>query len=130
MSQENVKRARQASEALARDGLEAALSYFHRDVEWLVPEWPEGQVFQGHDGVRRAFDLMDDVFDSYRLDLERIIDCPGDHVVVLLYQRGSIDGSEIEQRIAYDAELHDGLATRVLVYANWEPALKTAGLEE
>src|SRR2546430_1184893 len=110
----------------------AALSHFHPDVEWVVPEWLEGEAFQGHDGVRRAYALMDDVFDHYRLDLEKIIDCSSDRVVALLYQRGLIKGtdSEIEQRIAYDVEIHDGLATRVLVYTSWDdPALKDVGLE-
>jgi ketosteroid isomerase-like protein len=133
MSQEHVRRVKQGFEVLRRDGIEAALSLFHPDVEWLVPEWPEGDTFQGHDGVRRAYALMEDVFDEYRLDLEKIVDCPGDHVVVLLYQRGLIKGTgtDIEQRIAYDVEIHDGVATRVLVYTNWDvPALKAVGLEE
>ena len=54
--------------------------------------------------------LMDEMFDHYRLDLEKVVDCPGDHVVALLCQRGSINGtdSEIEQQIAYDVEIHDG----------------------
>lgn len=117
---------------LERDGIEAALRYFDPDVEWLVPEWPEGETFQGHDGVRRAYGLMGDVFDSYRLDLEKIIDCPGDHVVLLLHQGGSIKGtgSKIEQQLAYDVEVRDGLAIRVLVYTSWDnPALKAVGLE-
>jgi ketosteroid isomerase-like protein len=133
MSQENVRLVTRGFEVLERDGLEAALSYFHPDVEWLVPEWLDGETFQGHDGVRRAFALMGDVFESYRLDLEKVIDCPGDHVIALLYQRGSIKGSDsvIEQRIAYDFEIHEGLATSVLVYTTWDhPALKAVGREE
>jgi len=133
VSQENVRLVKEASEVMGRDGLEATLGYFHPDVEWIVPEWLEGETFQGHDGVRRAFALMDEVFDHYRLDLKEVIDCPGDRVVALLYQRGVIKGtdSEIEQQLAYDVEIHDGLATRILVYARWDdPALKAVGLEE
>ena len=132
MSQENVRLVKEASEVMGRDGLEATLGYFHPDVEWIVPEWLEGEAFQGHDGVRRAFALMDEVFDHYRLDLKEVIDCPGDRVVALLYQRGVIKGtdSEIEQQLAYDVEIRDGLATRILVYTRWdEPALKAVGLE-
>ena len=133
MSQENVRLVKEASEVMGRDGLEATLSYFHPDVEWIVPEWLEGQTFHGHDGVRRAFALMDEVFEHYRLDVEKIVDCPGDRVVALLYQRGLIKGtdSEIEQQIAYDVEIHEGLATRILVYPRWDdPALKAVRLEE
>jgi ketosteroid isomerase-like protein len=132
VSEENVRLAKQCADVLKRDGIEAALSYFHPDIEWIVPEWPEGETFQGHDGVRRAFAVMDEVFDHYRLDVEKVVDCRGDRVVVLLYQRGSIKGTdgEIEQQIAYDVEIHDGAATRVLVYTRWDdPALKSAGLD-
>ena len=132
MSQANVRLVKRGFEVLKRDGLEAALSYFHADVEWIVPEWPEGEAFLGHDGIRRAYAALDDIFDNYRLNLEKVVDCPGDHVVALLRQRGSIKGtnSEIEQQIAYDFEIHDGVATRVLVYTAWDdPALKAVGLE-
>jgi ketosteroid isomerase-like protein len=133
VSQENVRLVTEAFEDYARDGIDATLSYFHPDVEWIVPEWLEGETFRGHGGVRRAFGVMDDVFEHYRLDVEKVIDCPGDRVVMLLYQRGLIKGtdSEIEQQIAYDIEIHDRLATRVLVYSRWnDPALKAVGLEE
>jgi ketosteroid isomerase-like protein len=132
VSRENVTRVKAAVEAYQRDGIEAVLTYFHPEVEWIVPEWLEGETFQGHDGVRRAYALMDDVFDHYRLHVEKLIDCSCDHVVALVDQRGSIKGtdSEIEQRIAYDFEIHDGLATRVLVYTNWDAALKAVGLSD
>jgi ketosteroid isomerase-like protein len=133
VSQADVRRVKEAFEVMARDGIESALAYMHPGVEWIVPEWLEGETFLGHDGVRRAFAVMDDVFERYRLDLERVIECPGDHVVVLLYQRGLIKGTgtEIEQQIAYDVEMHDGLATRILVYSRWDdPALKSVGLRE
>jgi hypothetical protein len=132
VSERNVRLVKEAAEVMGRHGLEATLSYFHPDIEWIVPEWLEGETFRGHEGVRRAFGLMDEVFDHYRLDLEKVIDCPGDRVVALLYQRGLIKGtdSEIEQQIAYDVEIHDDLATRILVYTRWnDPALKAAGFE-
>jgi ketosteroid isomerase-like protein len=131
VSAENVRLVKESSEAMQRGGIEAVLSYFHPDVEWRVPEWMEGQIFLGHDGVRRAFALMDEVFDHYRIDVEKLIDYSDDHVIALLRQSGSIKGTEIEQRIAYDIEIHDGLATRVLVYPSWDdPALKALGIEE
>jgi ketosteroid isomerase-like protein len=122
---------REVIAAFNRGGVEAALAYFDPHVEWIgPPEWLEERLYRGHEGIRKVASLWTEHFDEFRLDLDRTIDC-GDHVLALLYQRARIKGSEdeIEQLVAQDYELRDGLATRVHVYFSWEAALKATGLE-
>jgi ketosteroid isomerase-like protein len=48
--------ARDAVETYQRDGVEALLALHTQDVVWEEdPEWPDGQVWHGHEGVRQAF---------------------------------------------------------------------------
>jgi ketosteroid isomerase-like protein len=47
---------REALEAYANEGAEALLPYLREDVVWEEdPEWPDGQVWHGHEGVRASF---------------------------------------------------------------------------
>ena len=50
----------------------------------------------------------------------------------LVHQRGRIRGSgvEIEQAVAFIAEIRDGLVARVDVFFSWEAGLEAAGLRE
>jgi ketosteroid isomerase-like protein len=132
MSEQNVEIVRDTIAAFNRGGVEAALEYFDPDLEWIgPPEWLEDRIYRGHDGIRKIASVWTENFDEYRLDIDRVIDA-GDHVVVLLYQRGRIKGSadQIEQPIGYDWEVREGKGTRVGVYFSWDEALKAVGLAE
>jgi ketosteroid isomerase-like protein len=133
VSQQNVKTSSDAIAALNRDGVEGFLAYCDSDVEWITPpNWLEDRVLNGHDGVRRAIALFDEQLDDFRVDMERVVDVDDDRVVVLLYQRGRIKGSDhtLEQPLGVATEFRDGKATRFQVYFSWEEALKAVGLEE
>jgi len=132
MSRENVEIVRATFEAFNRGGIEAALSYFDPEVEWLgPPEWLEEHLYKGHDGMRRIAGVWGENFDEYRLDLEKLIEV-GDELLVLVYQRGRIKGSGdmIEQPIGYEWYVRDGRTVRVQVHFSWEAALEAVGLSE
>ena len=132
MSQENVELVKRSFEAFSRGGIEAALSYFDPEVEWIgPPEWLEDHLYKGHDGMRKIASVWGENFDEYRLDLDKAIDA-GDRVVVLACQRGRIKGSSdwMEQQVGYDWEVRNGKGVRVQVYFSWGEALEAAGLEE
>jgi ketosteroid isomerase-like protein len=132
MSQQNVEIVSDVIAAFRRAGVEAALSYFTPNVEWFAPpEWPEDRLYEGYDGLTRVASLWTENFDHFELELDRTIDA-GDHVVVLLYQRGRIKrgSGEVEHRIAWDCELRGGKIARVWAYFSWEEPLKAVGLEE
>ena len=69
MSQENVELVKRSFEAFSRGGIEAALSYFDPEVEWIgPPEWLEDHLYKGHDGMRKIASVWGENFDEYRLD--------------------------------------------------------------
>src|SRR5262245_34613223 len=132
MSRENVEVVRAIFEAFNRGGIEAALSYFDPEVEWIgPPEWLEEHLYKGHDGMRKIAGVWGENFDEYRLDLEKLIDV-GDAVVVLVYQRGriTVSGDVIEQAIGYQWRVRNRKTVRVQVHFAWEEALEAAGLSE
>jgi ketosteroid isomerase-like protein len=132
VSHENVEIVSAVIAAFSRAGVDAALSYFTPNVEWFAPpEWPEDRRYEGYDGLKKLASVWTENFDNFELELNRTIDA-GDHVVVLLYQRGRIrrGSAEVEHRTAWDCELRGGMIARVSAYFSWEEALKAVGLEQ
>jgi hypothetical protein len=132
MSEEDVEVVRRAIETFNGEGIEAALTYFDPDVEWLgPPEWLEEHRYKGHDGTRKIASVWGENFDEYRLDVERLVDV-GNEILVLGYQRGRIKGSAdtIEQPIGYQWQVRNRKTVRVQVHFSWEAALDAAGLSE
>jgi hypothetical protein len=133
MSDEKAAPLLNAIEAFNKGGVEAALPYLDPEIEWCAPpEWLEDRLYEGHDGVRRLGAYWTQLFDEYRLRVERVVDLGGERVVVLLHQTGRISGSpdRIVAPIGYVAEICDALVTRVDIYFSWEGALEAAGLSE
>jgi ketosteroid isomerase-like protein len=130
MSQANVEFARRFFDTFNREGVEAVLTYFDPEVEWLAPpEWLEEHVYEGHQGLRKLAAAWGDNFEEYRLDFERLIDVDDGEVLVLVYQRGRIKGSDagIEHQVGFEWQLRNGRIARVRVHFSWEDALEAAG---
>ena len=131
MSQECAQRLRRVVEDFSAGGIDAALPHFHPELAWHAPpEWLEQSVYTGHEGLRDLAASWGQNFDEYRLDVERVVDLAGDRALALLHQRGRIrlSGSQVEQAIAWVAELRDDKLVRVDVFFNWEDGLKAAGM--
>jgi ketosteroid isomerase-like protein len=132
VSKENVEVVCDAIAEFNRAGIEGALDYFDRSVQWFAPpEWLEDRLYEGHEGLRRVASVWTENFDEFRLDLETAIDA-GDHVVALIHQRVRIKGSDsgIEHRVAWDCEVRNGKIESVHTYFSWEEALEAVGLAE
>ena len=52
----------------------------HPKVEWTVPE--DGTTYRGREGVSQRLKEWLESFDDYRYEVQRIIDCGGDEVLV------------------------------------------------
>jgi ketosteroid isomerase-like protein len=133
MSQENVEISYDAIAALNRDGIEGFLAYCDPSIEWIAPpDWLEDRVFNGHAGVTRAIAVFGEQLDDFRVDIETVVDVDETRVVVLLYQRGRIKGSDhtLEQPLGIATEFGSGKATRFRVYFSWKEALEAVGLDE
>src|SRR5436853_7516326 len=100
MSQENVEIAARwyevatsKTELLA--GMPRTLESCHPDVEWSAPE--DGTIYRGRDGVRQRLEEWLESFDEYRYEIQRIVDCGRDQVLVVGCEvaTGAISGAEV-----------------------------------
>ena len=133
MSQENVEIAKRSIEALAAEGVEAALSFLACDVVWYpYPGWVEESEYRGHDGFRRMAALYADNFDDYAIRIEEFRDV-GDRVVELGENTGGIKGSGVSIRQPIGivlSDFRDGKIGEGRNFLTWPQALEAVGLSE
>jgi len=82
-------------------------------------------VYDGHDGIRRFYAEVQEVWETYVWDPERLIEA-GSDVVALLRStgRGRESGAEVERETAIVWSLRDGSLTGLRFYRNRDEALK------
>ena len=127
MSRENVDAVRRVIDAWnTRRGPE---NEFHSAVELGGPDIPV--VFHGYDGLRRFYDDMLSVWDSFHITPDEFID-GGDDVVVLARWRGRgrASGIEVDQPIAYVFTVQQGKIARIWIFQDLGQALQAVGLRE
>jgi len=107
---------------------------FDRDFVWdmstfgeLVGIQPE---YKGADGMRQFLREWTEPFDSWRIDVEDLLDA-GEHVVAICVQHGraKASGLPVDMRLAMVFTVRDGLQTRMEMYADPAEALRAVGLE-
>jgi ketosteroid isomerase-like protein len=133
MSQENVEIATRFYEpALSKRELLAAMprtmALCHPEVEWSAPE--DGTIYRGREGVRQRLEEWLKSFDEYRYDVQQIIDCGGDEVLVEANEvaRGMKSGAEVRTTNYELLTIRDGMIVRIREFYNEGDALDTAGL--
>src|SRR5262249_12356051 len=95
MAGENVELVREVNAVFneAPGAIERWMPYYSRDAEFhMPPEWPEGRVCRGHDGISALANAWIGSFDEYRWDEARLID-ESDCVVALWHHRGRARGT-------------------------------------
>jgi ketosteroid isomerase-like protein len=133
MSKENVTIVRDAFRAFNTEGIDAALSFFGRDVVWYTTDrWVDGSAYRGHDGMRTLTAAFTENFDDLRFEVGDIHDAQ-DRVVALIHMTGQIKGSEspISQPVGLVvSDFRSGTFGEVRAFARWDAALKAVGLDE
>ena len=113
--------------------METLSPFFHEDVEIVAPSFVagEGVRFVGLEGLRALWLDWLDPWESYRVEVEDVIDA-GDDAVVLVRDFGRRAGMTAEVSVVGGAvwTLRDGRVARVAFYLNRGEALKAVGLEE
>ena len=131
MSEENVELVRTLLSAFDRADYELALEALDPDVEWQVPPGVGiGQeVYRGREGVQSGFANWLGAWETYRFDLEEILD-HGDHVFVgaMHIARGRGSGVEVKLPTFHVFTLRDGKVVRHRSYRDRTDALQAAGL--
>ena len=127
MSQENIAIIRQAFEAFSRGDTGGVLAVCAEDIVITqAPEVPIGAPEQnGHAGVLEAFALWPEQWDDFRIEMERVVADPGDHVVVTTRQsgRGKQSGVEVAANFTYVFEVRDGKVAEWRIYVTDADAL-------
>ena len=119
MSQENVEiAARWYEVAMSKTDLLAAMprtmSFCHPDVEWSAPE--DGTTYRGRDGVRQRLEEWLESFGDYSFEVQRIIDCGGDEVLVVgnaRWRAARLSGAEVRSTNYELLTIRDGLIVRI-----------------
>ena len=135
MSQENVKVATRwyqpaTSKEELLEAMPRTMRLCHPDVEWTVPE--DGTTYAGRDGVRRRLEDWLESFETFRYDIERIVDCGGDDVLVVATEvaRGALSGAEIHSTNYELLTIRDGMIVRIREFYDQGNAFDAAGLSE
>ena len=95
MSQENVELAYRSFDAFNRRDLDAYLALMADDVEGVprVAAMEGGDHYRGHDGVRRWWKVLFDVFPDFSIEVGEMRDV-GDLTLGFMRQRGRGAGSD------------------------------------
>ena len=135
MSEENVEIATRFYEpALSKEELLAAMpktmALCHPEVEWSAPE--DGTIYRGREGVRQRLEEWLQSFDHYSYEVQRIIDCGGDEVLVEANEvaRGMVSGAEVRSTNYELLTIRDGMIARIREFYDEGEAFEAAGLSE
>src|SRR3954452_7848938 len=133
MSQENVEIARAGYAAWAEGDLDAWLETLHPEVEFQTTgRFPDlAPIYRGHREMRSLWEAMLAPWESFRLDVERIVD-GGECAALAVRFRGQGKGSGVstDLRQGHALRFKDGRVVKVSACASFEQALEAAGLSE
>jgi ketosteroid isomerase-like protein len=130
MTVENVEVVRRAHQALNGGDMDALVvlcdAEFRLDMSDRVFN---PAVYAGHEGIRRFYTEVRDVWANYVWEPEELIKA-GDNVVALLRSigRGQGSGVEVERRTAIVWTVRDGRAMALRFFRDRREALEAVGL--
>jgi ketosteroid isomerase-like protein len=128
MSEENVGLVRRTQEAFLGSEPESALAYFAPDVVYDARERPDGKIWYGRDGLRRAMLEWSEVWEDWEVGTEGYLEAGADKVLILWHERGRGRGSGVpmELRGASLVTVCEGRIVHVRLFVNREAALEAA----
>jgi ketosteroid isomerase-like protein len=131
MSQENVELVRRMWEAFLENDLQAALAAYDPDVEWDGKNLPDGQVGRGVDAIMDHITRWSAMWESWNVEVERVIDAGNEDVVVLIRETGrSANGLDMDERHAELYRIRDARIVRREGFSDPNEALTAVGLAE
>jgi ketosteroid isomerase-like protein len=135
MSQQNVEIAARfyeptTSKAELLAAMPKTMALCHPEVEWTVPE--DGTTYLGREGVRQRLEEWLESFVEYRYEVQRIIDCGGDEVLVEAAEvgRGAMSGAKVRSTNYELLTIRDGMIVRIREFYDDGDAFEAAGLSE
>jgi uncharacterized protein len=132
MSEENVEIVERAYRAFRSGGLEAAMAFFHPDIEWAdLDALPDAGSYRGLEELREAVGRFYAAWDDLSFTPEDFIDA-GEAVVVAHRWRGTgkSSGTPIDTLTWNVFVLRDGKIIQRRAFQLRQEALEAAGLSE
>jgi ketosteroid isomerase-like protein len=133
MASHNVEVVRAMLEAYAKGGVDAVIPFIHDDFHGEVPPEvsAEPDSYDGHDGVRRYFDLFAEVIDDLAFEPYEFIEA-GDRVMTVsrLRGRGKGSGIPVEMEAFNVAEVRGDKLAAMHAYGSRDAALEALGETE
>src|SRR5919106_6177473 len=131
MSRENVEVVRRMWDAFLANDFETALSSYDPDVEWDGTNLPDGEVGRGIDAIVDHISRWSDMWEGWKVEVERVIDAGGEQVIVFIRETGrSTSGLDMDERHAELYRIRDGKIVRRQGFSDPAEALEAAGLSE
>jgi ketosteroid isomerase-like protein len=130
MSEENVRLVRRAYESLNRGDVEPIVEFCDEDfVLDMSQRVFNPNVYDGHDGIRRFYRDVMEIWESYQWTVENAL-ASGDDVVAMLrcVGRGRGSGLEVNWRVAWIWSFRNGRGKSLRFYRDRDQALEAAGL--
>jgi ketosteroid isomerase-like protein len=131
MSQQNVELAASWYEAATSkeellEAMPKTMALCDPEVEWTAPE--DGSIYRGREGVRRRLEEWLESFDCFRYDVQSVIECGGDQVLVEAIEvgRGAVSGVEARSTNYQLLTIRDGMITRIREFYDRDNALRAA----
>ena len=129
MAPEHVAVVRGMWEAFLRNDFEASMSAFAPDVEWDGTNLPDGKVSRGHDAVTDHVTRWAEMWDTWEVELEEVIDAGQGRVIAFIRERGRTKaGLEIDERHSELYVVRDGKVAYRKGFSDADQALKEVGL--
>jgi uncharacterized protein len=132
MSTENVELARETYDAWMREGFDAIETMVAEDMEFVpaVAAAVEGGSVRGRDEVRRFFENLDEIWETFRIEPEEFR-AFGDRVLMVghLRAKGRGSGLELDQPMFSVVWFRDGKIARMQSFLDGEAALETVERE-
>jgi Ketosteroid isomerase-related protein len=129
MSEANVAAVRGMWDGFLRNDFEEALAAFDPDVEWDGTNLPDGKISHGLEAVVDHITRWAEMWESWEVELEDVIDAGDDRVIVFFRERGhSRAGVDIDER---HSELYVVKAGKIVYrkgFSDADEALVEAGL--
>jgi ketosteroid isomerase-like protein len=132
MSKENVEIVRLLYEAVNRGDLDVVLEFLDPSIHLDFSERVfNPAIYEGHDGARRFYAELDEVWDDFRTEPVEFIEA-GDRVVVLhrIQGVGKVSGVEVELPSTSIYSVSGGKVVAIRMYREHRDALEAAGLRD
>lgn len=121
----------QAYALFERQDIEGILGLVAEDFELRLPDiYPDGpETFRGRDGMRRWLTMVQDIWDEWHFEVERLVDAD-EYVLALvrIVAAGSASGVPVQREVGHVWSVRGGTPSTATVYLDRAEAFRAVGL--